>query len=52
VALVHTGRLPEAIVHFHQALRLQPDLVDAQYNLEIARNIVEQTTAQITSQPE
>ena len=30
------GRTDEAITHYHQALRIKPDYVDAHYNLGIA----------------
>jgi tetratricopeptide (TPR) repeat protein len=36
-ALVQLGRLPEAIEHFQEAVRLQPEFRDAQHNLEWAR---------------
>jgi tetratricopeptide (TPR) repeat protein len=57
VALVDAGQLSEAIGHFQQALRFQPDLADAQYNLEIARSMersatkVSQTPADPPSKP-
>jgi TPR repeat len=30
------GRLPEAIGHFNEAVRLRPDYEDARYNLSLA----------------
>jgi len=33
IALAETGRLPEAIAEFRQALRLKPDFEDAKANL-------------------
>ncbi len=35
-ALVDAGRLPEAIEHYEQALRLKPDYVKAYSNLALA----------------
>jgi len=31
--LLRSGKVPEAIRHYEQALRLQPDLAEAHYNL-------------------
>ena len=36
-ALAASGRTEEAIAEFEEALRLNPDLVSARRNLEIAR---------------
>lgn len=33
IALANQGRYPEAILHFREALRLNPTLEDAQSNL-------------------
>jgi len=37
VALIRQGKLPEAIAHCEQALRIQPDDAEAQDNLAWAR---------------
>ncbi len=36
MALGQVGRMPEAIAHFDQALRLEPDYAEAHYNLGVA----------------
>ena len=36
LALVHAGRVQEAIDFYRQALRLKPDSTEARYNLEVA----------------
>jgi tetratricopeptide (TPR) repeat protein len=36
IALVQQARVPEAIEHWKQALRIRPDFVAAYYNLGIA----------------
>ncbi len=36
LALANTGRLPEAMSHYEQALRIKPDIAEARYNLGIA----------------
>jgi Flp pilus assembly protein TadD len=40
VALEASGQLEPAILQFHEALRLQPALPDAQTNLDFARNVL------------
>lgn len=35
-ALMDSGRIPEAIEHYEQALRINPDFADAHYNLGLA----------------
>jgi Tfp pilus assembly protein PilF len=34
--LMNSGRLPEALDHYQQALRIKPDYADAQYNFGVA----------------
>jgi len=36
VALAHTGKIEEAIAHYEQALRINPDFADAHYSLGLA----------------
>jgi tetratricopeptide (TPR) repeat protein len=38
--LAGQGRFEEAVIHFEQAINIDPDYRDAQNNLELARSLV------------
>ena len=41
VALAEQGRLEEAVVHFTEALRIDPNFKEAQRNLELSQELME-----------
>jgi len=51
VALIDTGRLEEAIVHFEKALQLAPDFPDARYDLDVARAMRENAAKTAADRP-